>query len=277
MLATILDTIVRQKQIEIEEGLAKIPLPVLKEQANEAAAQMDAGRSLRAALHRPGEIRLLAEIKKASPSKGLIREDFDPAEIARTYTTFGAAAISVLTDEKFFQGSPEYLREVRQVTDLPLLRKDFIIDPYQIYEAKVLGADAILLIMAILEPAQLAYYLGIAEELGLECLVEVHSAEELVIALEAGAKVIGINNRDLKSFKTDLETTFRLRAAIADPEITIVSESGINTREDIQRLQEAGINGVLIGEALMRASDIGSQIQILLGDPSGKVPEGVID
>ncbi len=242
----ILDRIVAHKKNEIKESRAKT-------------------RSLAASLRKTGEVALIAEIKKASPSKGVIRQKFDAAEIARVYTAAGASAISVLTDREFFQGSPEYVQEARSVSELPLLRKDFIVDPYQIYEAKLLGADAILLIMAVLTDREVQEYRRIAHGLGLECLVEVHTAEELKRALALGAQIIGINNRDLQTFQTKLETTFRLREMITDPGITVVSESGIKTRDDIIRLREHGVHAVLIGEALMREQDIGKKIMELLG------------
>ncbi|HWI55294.1 MAG TPA: indole-3-glycerol phosphate synthase TrpC, partial [Desulfobacteria bacterium] len=210
-------------------------------------------------------ISLIAEIKKASPSKGLIREDFNPAEIAKVYSEAGAAAISVLTDREFFKGEPEYLRIVSNITHLPVLRKDFIIDSYQIHEARAWGADAVLLIMAILGDREVREFLNIAKDLGLECLVEVHSEEELSRALDIGVEVVGINNRNLQTFKTDLETTFRLKEKIDDPSIAVVSESGINTRDDVERLSRHGIHAMLVGEALMRESDIARKVSELLG------------
>jgi len=242
----ILDRIIAQKKIEVEKNRKK-------------------SRSLAASLRKPGEVALIAEIKKASPSKGLIREDFDPGEIARIYSTSGASAISVLTDKEFFQGSPEYLSTARSVSKLPLLRKDFIIDPYQIYEARLLGADAILLIMAVLTDREAGEFQGIAAGLGMDCLVEVHTADELKRALALDAQIIGINNRNLQTFKTELETTFRLREMISDPNITVVSESGINTRDDVLKLKEHDVHAMLVGEALMRESDIAKKVAELLG------------
>ena len=242
----ILDRIIAQKKIEVEKNRKK-------------------SRSLAASIRKPGEVALIAEIKKASPSKGLIREDFDPGEIARIYSTSGASAISVLTDKEFFQGSPEYLSTARSVSKLPLLRKDFIIDPYQIYEARLLGADAILLIMAVLTDREAGEFQGIAAGLGMDCLVEVHTADELKRALALDAQIIGINNRNLQTFKTELETTFRLREMISDPNITVVSESGINTRDDVLKLKEHEVHAMLVGEALMRESDIAKKVAELLG------------
>ena len=242
----ILDRIIAQKKIEVEKNKKK-------------------SRSLAASLRKPGEVALIAEIKKASPSKGLIREDFDPGEIARIYSTSGASAISVLTDKEFFRGSPEYLSTARSVSKLPLLRKDFIIDPYQIYEARLLGADAILLIMAVLTDREAGEFQGIAAGLGMECLVEVHTKEELKRALALDAQIIGINNRNLQTFQTELETTFRLREMISDPNITVVSESGINSRDDVLKLKEHEVHAMLVGEALMRERDIAKKVSELLG------------
>lgn len=208
-------------------------------------------------------VRLIAEVKKKSPSKGIIREDFHPVSIAETYVENGATAISVLTDKHFFAGELDYLRAIRRVVDVPLLRKDFTIDPYHIYQARVAGADAILLIVAALTPAQLRTFMDIADSLSLASLVEVHTQAELAIALDVDAQIIGINNRDLRTFHTDIATTFRLREAIPADKI-VVSESGIYTREDVEKLQEAGVHAMLVGESLMRSSDIGEQVRRLL-------------
>lgn len=262
----ILDRIVAQKKIEIAADKSVITLEKLQEQCrnmvNPGQVKL---QTFSAALSKNGEVALIAEIKKASPSKGLIRPDFNPADIARIYTSSGASAISVLTDREFFQGDPEYLREAQEETVLPLLRKDFIIDEYQVYEAKILGAKAILLIMAILNDAEVSRFQDLAAKLGLECLVEVHTADELKRALDLGISIVGINNRDLNTFKTDLNTTFRLRQMIQTNDVIIVSESGINTRDDVVRLQENGINAMLVGEALMRENDITGKIYELLG------------
>jgi len=256
----ILDTIVAHKKKEIQERKRLMPTESLKEKCDRVKK-----RSFSAALRKPGEVSLIAEIKKASPSKGLIRETFDPQEIALIYTSAGSAAISVLTDERFFQGSPAYLKTVRDVTGIPLLRKDFVIDAYQVYEAKLLGADAVLLIMAILSDREAEEFHNTAEELGMESLVEVHTPEELTRALSIGVQIIGINNRDLKTFRTDLSTTFRLREMITDPAVTVVSESGINRREDVIRLRDNAIHAMLVGEALMREKDIRKKALELLG------------
>jgi indole-3-glycerol phosphate synthase len=256
----ILDRIVAHKRIEVEQNKASVPIDKLISRCDKPQR-----KRFSQSLRKPGEVTLIAEIKKASPSKGLIREAFDPVKIAEIYTTAGAAAISVLTDIEFFQGSPEYLQIIRKTTEIPLLRKDFIIDSYQIYEAKALGADAILLIMAILRDSEVESFMRIAGECGLECLVEVHTEEELKRALTLGANIVGINNRDLQTFKTDINTTFRLRELIIDEEITVVSESGINTRDDVLKLLEHQVDAMLVGEALMREKDIASKVLDLLG------------
>ncbi|HEY3417196.1 MAG TPA: indole-3-glycerol phosphate synthase TrpC, partial [Armatimonadota bacterium] len=204
-----------------------------------------------------------AEVKKASPSRGVIREDFHPAEIARTYEQAGASAISVLTNEKYFQGKLAYLEEVRAVTTLPLLRKDFIIHPAQIYEA-VGRADAVLLIVAALEQGELADFIALATTCGLDTLVEVHDRAELDIALEVGAPTIGINNRDLRTFKVDLRTTFDLLPAIP-ADRRIVSESGIRTAAQVKELSVAGVDAILVGESLMVSEDVPTKVAELLG------------
>jgi indole-3-glycerol phosphate synthase len=207
---------------------------------------------------------IIAEVKRSSPSKGRIREEFDPVQIATLYQDNGAQAVSVLTDEAFFDGKGAYLSGIKKSVDLPLLRKDFIIDSYQIYETRFLGGDALLLIAGLLEQGQLQEYIDLSETLGLAPLVEVHTREELDKALAAGAGIIGINNRDLKTFSTDIKTTLELAPFIPRDRI-VVTESGINTREDIEQLMEAGIHCFLIGEALMRAEDIGGKLRELMG------------
>jgi len=228
-----------------------------------AAADIPPPYDFAGALRQEG-LSLIAEIKKASPSKGLIRADFDPERIAATYAEAGARALSVLTDEAYFQGSDVYLIAARRVAGLPTLRKDFTLDEYQLYQARVLGADAILLIVALMDSSQLADFLGLAAELGLAALVEVHTREEAERAVQAGAGLVGVNNRDLRTFKTTLDTTFELFPLL--PESCLkVSESGINTRADVERLQEAGADAILVGEALMREVDIGAKVSELLG------------
>jgi indole-3-glycerol phosphate synthase len=231
--------------------------------------RMPATRSLAAALrtHAPG---LIAEVKRASPSRGLLRADLDAVALARSYAEAGAAAISVLTEERYFQGSLADLKAVRQALDglgegrPPLLRKDFIFDMYQIFEARAYGADAVLLIAAILNPGLLTSFISLARSLGLECLVEVHDEPELERALTAGAEIVGINNRDLRTFEVDLATTERLRP-LAPPEVTVVAESGVHTRADVRRLAALDVHGVLIGEALVVADDPAEKIRELFG------------
>ncbi|MBT3602644.1 MAG: indole-3-glycerol phosphate synthase TrpC, partial [Candidatus Latescibacteria bacterium] len=211
------------------------------------------------------DIAIITEVKKASPSKGLIRADFDPVAIAETYELNGSSALSVLTDEKFFQGSADYLTQISNTVKLPILRKDFTIDPYQIYEARAIGAAAILLIVAILTPEELRDYLVLCQQLDLDALVEVHTEEELVMALDVGAEIVGINNRNLNTFEVSLETTFSFIDRMPD-EVLKVSESGIYTRDDVVQLREAGADAVLVGESLMREADIGQKLRELTGD-----------
>ncbi len=211
-----------------------------------------------------GGTALITEVKKASPSKGIIRADFDPLAIAEIYQDHGATCLSVLTDEQFFQGHLRYLALIREQVSLPLLRKDFIIDPYQVYEARAAGADAILLIAAALDDGQMADLAGLAAEQRLDTLLEVHDEEELERALKVSVDLIGINNRNLKTFVTDLGVTERLAGRIP-PQQLAIAESGINTRADIERLQQAGAGAFLIGESLMRETDIGAKMQTLLG------------
>lgn len=235
-------------------------------------------------------VRLIAEVKHASPVKGVLRADFDPIDLARTYTENGAAALSVLTDERFFQGHPDYLRQIREVVPVPLLRKEFIIDEWQLAESRVLGADAVLLIVAILSPNQLRDYLHAAEALGMAVLVEVHTEAELEVALASGAQIIGVNNRDLNTFVTDLATTegFAPRvkgegrqqwtdekttdrplnpqpSTLNEPERILVSESGISTAADVARVAAFGADAVLVGEALVRERDVAAKVRELSG------------
>jgi len=208
---------------------------------------------------------VIAEVKRSSPSKGRIRDDFDPASIARTYEESGASAVSILTERKFFEGSAAYVPQIRKAVNLPLLRKYFIVDPYQIAETRVLGGDALLLIARVLEAHELLDCFGLAAELGLAALVEVHDEADLEKALSAGARIVGINNRDLQTFRTDLEVSIRLARRIPKG-VTVVSESGIEGRRDIERLMEAGIHAFLVGESLMRETDIGRKLRELLGN-----------
>jgi len=214
-------------------------------------------------LRRP-DIAFICEIKKASPSKGVIAEDFPYLDIAREYEAAGAAAISVLTEPEFFQGADSHLTDISNTVDIPLLRKDFIIDKFQIEQSSRLGADAILLICAILGPSELAEYIKEADRFGLSCLVEVHDESELRMALEAGARIIGVNNRDLRNFKVDTSNSIRLRK-LSPKNVIFVSESGIRTAEEVDNLREHGVDAVLVGEALMRSEDKKAALAVLRG------------
>ena len=260
---TILDRIVAAKREEIARARAAVPEGRLEERL-EAAPPV---RDFLAALAGPGGIRLIAEVKKASPSKGVIRADFDPVAIARTYQKHGAACVSVLTDEKYFQGSLEYLRRVREAVDLPVLRKDFILDPYQVLEARSAGADAVLLIAECLDDDALARLHETSIALGMTPLVELYEPENLPRVLRIGARLVGINNRNLRTFQVDLEHTVRLRPLIPDDRL-VVGESGIRTRDDALRLQQAGVHAMLVGESLMVSPDIGAAVDQLLGRKS---------
>jgi indole-3-glycerol phosphate synthase len=260
MSSTILDRIVAAKRREIEEARRRTPAAELERRLASAPRVRD----FRAALEVPGGVRIIAEVKKASPSAGVLRADFDPLAIARTYEAHGAACTSVLTDEAFFQGSLAHLAAVRAAVGLPLLRKDFILDRYQLLEARCAGADAVLLIAEVLDQAALPRVLREAGDLGMQALVELYDAANLGRVLDAGARLIGVNNRDLRTFVTRLEHTVEL-AAHLPPECCLVSESGIRTRQDILRLQAAGVRAVLIGETFMRATDIGRKLDELQG------------
>ncbi len=263
-MATILDEIVAYKRTFVAEQMRHVPLDVMVQKAVDAPVAPPFFEGL----INGDDIAVIAEVKKASPSKGVIRTNFDPVAIANIYATHGASALSVLTDEKYFQGSVDYLSQIREVVNLPILRKDFTIDPYQIYEARAIGASAVLLIVSVLSPAEIEDDLALCRELDLDALVEIHSEEELTIAVDAGAEIVGINNRNLKTFETTLETTFRLIDRLSD-EIVKVSESGIYTREDVVRLRNVGADAVLVGESLMRESNIGQKLQELTGRVSG--------
>jgi len=257
---TILDEIVASKRREVAAARLRMPLEEMEDQAASAPPVRD----FRAALAGPGPIQLIAEVKKASPSAKVIRADFDPIAIARTYQASGAACLSVLTDAPYFQGHLSYLARIRASVAIPLLRKDFIIDDYQVVEARLAGADAILLIAEILDDATLERLLVRARNLGMAALVEFHDEANLPRVLASGADLIGINNRDLRRFVTDLDLTLRLRTQIPS-DILLVSESGIRTREDVLKLEAAGVSAILVGESLMRADDIGLATQTLLG------------
>ena len=259
MLHQVLETILAHKRREVAAAQAVRPLAALAARA----AQAPPPRDFAAALRGPG-IRLIAEIKRRSPSAGLIRPSFHPTRIARIYQAHGAAAISVLTDEEFFGGSLDILRRVRRAVSVPLLRKDFLLDPSQLYEARAAGADAVLLISEALPAKLLAAMIAEARGLGLACLVEAHCASSVRKALDAGAEIVGINNRDLHTFRTHLEATRRLARLIPRGKI-IVSESAIQTRADVERVAAWGAHAVLVGEALLRRRLIGEGVDELLG------------
>ena len=256
----ILDKIIAYKKLEISEQKELIPLDEIKRNLT----GVEPVRGFKKAISAPGKVNLIAEIKKASPSRGVIRSDFDPEAIARIYERNGAAAISVLTDREFFQGDLSFLARVRSVTSaVSVLRKDFIIDEYQVYQSRLAGADAIFLIVAALDLPTLNRFLGIARDMGLDCLVEVHSKDELIIALNTAASIIGINNRDLRTFKTDIQTTHNLMQTMPKDRV-VVSESAISSREDVEFLKRWGVNAMLVGESLMRSDDIGLKMKQLM-------------
>jgi len=249
-MPTVLDRILATKRQEVARAKARISEAEIQRRAAEAPPPRD----LVAALGRPGPIRLIAEVKKASPSQGLIRADFDPVAIARAYEAHGAAALSVLTDQKYFQGRLEYLEQVRAVVGIPVLRKDFIIDPYQVVEARAAGADAVLLIAEILTDAELVSLREQAERLGMTALVELYEPTNLPRVLDSGATLVGINNRNLHTFETSLERTLFLGPMVPSDRL-LVSESGIRTRQDVAAVRAAGAKAILVGETLMRAED----------------------
>jgi indole-3-glycerol phosphate synthase len=268
MAQNILQTILETKRKEVADLTGQRPL----EEWKKLALQAEPARNFYSAItSKPRrKVNLIAEVKKASPSAGVICEDFDPVAIARAYQRGGASAISVLTDRDYFQGSLDYLRQVKEAVDLPVLRKDFLIDPVQIYEARWAGADAVLLIAAAMEPGRLLDLMILATELRMTCLIEVHGADEILSFRSAVGfplpkyGLLGINNRDLTTFEVDLGTTLRL-AELAGTGVPIVSESGIKTADDIKRLAAAGVQGVLVGETLMRSGDLTEGIEALLG------------
>jgi indole-3-glycerol phosphate synthase len=282
-MATILDAIVRDKQDEVARRRMSTPRAGLEAGARARAGRRDIEAALRP---RPGGVRLIAEVKKASPSRGVLSSTFDPVGLAGVYATHGAAAISVLTDEKYFQGRLELLAEIRAAVAVPLLRKDFVIDEYQLWESAAAGADAVLLIVAILEPPALRDLLQAARGMGLGALVEAHTAAEAEVALEAGATLLGINNRDLRTFETRIETTLELLPVIARwartppdrpaggpvppgaegpsrPGPIVVSESGFSTAAEVRRVVAAGAQAVLVGEGLVRAPDVAARVREL--------------
>ena len=254
----ILDKIHAYKLKEVAENKELVSIESLKERCKDVQGAIKSGMVLK----RENRIKFIAEVKKASPSAGIIRDDFNYIDIAKEYEVGGASAISVLTDKEFFKGDLKYLSEIKETVSLPALRKDFIIDPYQIYEARAACADLVLLIARILNKEEINAFLALSHKLGMECLVEVHDNDELETVLETEAAIIGINNRNLDTFETNLDTTLQLRHRIPEGKI-IVSESGIKTRADVLVLEEAGVDAILIGETLMRSKDISQKIKEL--------------
>ncbi len=259
-MPTILDKIVATKRTEIERAKAALPEAEVRARVADAPEVRDFFTPLAAG----GPIRLIAEVKKASPSAGVIRADFDPVTIANTYEAHGASCVSVLTDESYFQGSLDYLRQIRAAVALPVLRKDFVLDAYQVLEARAAGADAVLLIAECLDDCNLRKLFNAICELGMTPLVELYEPENLQRVFDAGATLIGINNRNLHTFEVDLEHTIRMRQRVPD-ECVLVGESGIQTHGDVRRLEAAGVDAILVGESLMREADIGAAVDRLLG------------
>jgi indole-3-glycerol phosphate synthase len=254
-MSDILDKIVAVKREEVAAARRKMPLAAVRADAETRVLTRDFEAALRAKIA-AGRSAVIAEVKKASPSKGVLREDFIPADIAQSYAEHGAACLSVLTDRQFFQGQPDYLKQARASCDLPVLRKDFMVDAYQVYESRVMGADCILLIAACLDDAQMAELEAVARSLDMAVLVEVHDGAELQRALRLKTPLIGINNRNLRSFEVTLDTTLALLKDVPADRV-LVTESGILAKADVQRMRDAGVHAFLVGEAFMRAPDPG--------------------
>ena len=250
-MIVMLDKIVAKTEERLKEAKENKSLEELKNEVSELEIDMEF--PFKEALKDP-EIAIIAEVKKASPSKGLIAEDFDYVKIAKEYESAGASAISVLTEPYFFQGSNDYLKEIAQNVSIPILRKDFVIDEYMIWEAKLLGASAVLLIVSILDIVQLKKFLDLAHDLGLSAIVETHDGDEIRTAMNVGAEIIGVNNRNLADFSVDIENSINLRRCVSD-NIIFISESGIKTKDDVTRLKENNVDAVLIGETLMKSDD----------------------
>jgi indole-3-glycerol phosphate synthase len=263
-MSDILQKIVAVKHEEVAAAKKKKSLEAMRDDAFSRVLTRDFEGALRARIA-AGRAAVIAEIKKASPSKGVIREDFIPADIAQSYAEHGAACLSVLTDRQFFQGSPDYLKQARASCDLPVLRKDFMVDPYQVYEARAMGADCILLIAACLADAQMAELEAIARGMDMAVLVEVHDAEELQRALKLKTRLVGINNRNLRSFEVSLDTTLGMLQDVPSDRL-LVTESGILARADVQRMRAAGVHAFLVGEAFMRAEEPGEALAELFGE-----------
>ena len=262
-MSDILQKIVEVKREEVANSLKKTPFAAMRADAESRVLTRDFEGAMRRKVA-AGQAAVIAEVKKASPSKGVLRADFVPADIAQSYAEFGAACLSVLTDRTFFQGGVDYLKQARASCDLPVLRKDFMIDAYQIYESRAMGADAVLLIAACLDDAQMADLEAIARSLDMAVLVEVHDREELHRALKLKTPLLGINNRNLRTFEVSLDTTLSLKAAVPADKL-LVTESGILTPEDVQRMRAADVHAFLVGEAFMRAPDPGAALASLFG------------
>ncbi|MGV8959985.1 MAG: indole-3-glycerol phosphate synthase TrpC [Stenotrophomonas sp.] len=260
-MSDILNTILARKAQEVAERSARVPLAELKARVADASPVRGFAQAMQAAIAN-GDPAVIAEVKKASPSKGVIRADFNPAEIAVSYQLGGASCLSVLTDEDFFQGADIYLQQARDACSLPVLRKDFVIDPYQVYEARVLGADCVLLIVSALDDLQLAQLSDLAMQLQMDVLVEVHDIDELERAIQVPVPLVGINNRNLRTFEVSLETTLEMRSAVPRDRL-LVTESGILGPADVQRMRAAGVNAFLVGEAFMRAEEPGDALRQL--------------
>jgi indole-3-glycerol phosphate synthase len=267
-MSDILNKILAVKNLEVAAALSAKPLPVIRAEAEQAPPVRDFVGAIRSRIAR-GQPAVIAEIKKASPSKGVIRADFRPHEIAASYDANGAACLSVLTDEQFFQGSPAYLQQAREACNLPVLRKDFVLHEYQVYQSRAMGADAILLIASALTLSQMKALEKLAHKLGMAVLVEVHDGKELEVALQLNTPLIGINNRNLRTFEVSLQTTLDLLARISGSDrgnnCIVVTESGIFTPEDVKLMRDHGVHAFLVGEAFMRAQDPGAELSSVFG------------
>lgn len=259
----ILNKIIEHKKIELKESVNKFPLIELQSRVKDQQPPKDFYKLAK----ENSDLKIIAEVKRASPSKGIICEDFNPVQIAKSYESNGAFAISVLTDKQFFMGELEYLLSIKKEVGIPLLRKDFTLDPYHVYEARYYGADIVLLIVSVLEKTQISDLLDITSSLDMSAIVEVHDKNELEVALDVGSKIIGINNRNLKTFEVNLSTTEKLSRLIPE-ECLVISESGIKTAEDINRLESLGINTFLIGESFMSYNDPGFKLKELISNVS---------
>ena len=259
----ILDEIIENKKIEIESSKKSLPLKLIKARIKDALP----ARNFFNAIKPNGQLKIISEVKHASPSKGILREDFDPVLIAKSYSSGGASAISVLTDEKYFKGTLSYLKNIRENVETPLLRKDFIVDPYQVYEARLNGADALLLIVAALDQSTLTQLLELTHSLDMNAIVEVHDEDELDRALDVNARIIGINNRDLRTFDVDLNISVNLSKRVPQDKI-VIAESGIGSIKDIDMLRSKGVHVFLIGETFMKAPDPGQKLNELINSSS---------